>query len=72
MNQPPSTFLTPEQFEKLLAKVSPAAGLGAPGRPKAKLFGLGCCDDGGCGPLAAGVYAMLAAGSPRLALAKAR
>jgi hypothetical protein len=72
MNQPPSTFLTPEQFEKLLAKVSSATGIGAPGKPKPKMFGLGCCEEGGCGPLAAGVYAMLAAGSPRLALAKAR
>jgi len=63
---------TPEQFEKLLAKVgggvASAAGLGA--SPSKKHLGLGC-GDGGMGPLASGVYAMLAAGSPRLALAKA-
>ena len=56
---------TPEQFDKLLAALKgsePApAGLGAP------KSGLGCSG----GPLDAGVYAMLAAGSPRLALAKA-
>jgi hypothetical protein len=49
---------------------NPADTLGAPGKPIRQLFGLGCCDDQG--PLAAGVYSMLAAGSPRLALAKAR
>jgi hypothetical protein len=57
--------LSPEQFEKLLAAArgsQPAsAGVGAPRN------GLGCPG----GPLDAGVYAMLAAGSPRLALAKA-
>jgi hypothetical protein len=61
---------TPEQFEKLLATVrgpsAPAtAGVGAP--PNVSSAGLGCPG----GPLDAGVYAMLAAGSPRLALAKA-
>jgi hypothetical protein len=49
---------------------NPVETLGAPGRPTRQLFGLGCCDDQG--PLAAGVFSMLAAGSPRLALAKAR
>lgn len=58
--------LTPEQFEQLLAAArgssSPAsAGLGAP------RTGLGCTG----GPIDGGVYAMLGAGSPRLALAKA-
>jgi len=57
--------LSQEQFEKLLAAAkgseSAPAGLGAP------KSGLGCTG----GPLDAGVYAMLAAGSPRLALAKA-
>jgi hypothetical protein len=62
---------TPEQFKALLDEVrggpkGAAQGLGAP--PGAK--GLGC-GDGGMGPLASGVYAMLAAGSPRLAYAKA-
>lgn len=56
---------TPEQFDRLLAALKgpgpAAAGLGAP------KSGLGCPG----GPLDAGVYAMLAAGSPRLALAKA-
>ena len=41
-----------------------APGLGAPP-------GLGCPGDGVLGPLATGVWSMLAAGSPRLALAKA-
>lgn len=44
----------------------PDVGVGAAPR----ILGLGC-GDGGMGPLAAGVYSMLAAGSPRLALAKA-
>ena len=70
-NQPPSTFLTPQQFQELLADIRrPASsGLGAPGKPRGFASGLGCAGDG---PLASGVYAMLAAGSPRLALAKAR
>jgi hypothetical protein len=67
-NQPPSTFLTPEQFKELLGTLKPG-GLGAPRLSKGFAAGLGCGDDG---PLSAGVYAMLAAGSPRLALAKAR
>jgi hypothetical protein len=58
---------TPEQFEKLLSTLrgsSEPAGLGAPSKSSG---GLGCPG----GPLDTGVYAMLAAGSPRLALAKA-
>jgi hypothetical protein len=51
------------------SNVPGAPGMGAP--PKPRMFGLGCADDS-YGPLAAGVYSMLAAGSPRLALAKAR
>jgi hypothetical protein len=72
--------MTDEQFEKLLAAASGGrgsdpTGLGArvAGADLAvgpKVLGLGC-GDGGMGPLAAGVYQMLAAGSPRLALAKA-
>jgi hypothetical protein len=70
MNQPPSTFLTPEQFRELLGHLpSKPSGLGAPGKPRGFVSGFGCGDDG---PLASGVYAMLAAGSPRLALARAR
>lgn len=56
---------TPEQFQELITSVKhvpkPKLGLG---------MGIGV-GDGGMGPLAAGVYAMLQAGSPRLALAKA-
>jgi hypothetical protein len=74
MNQPPSTFLTPDQFDRLLVTSRQPSGLGAPSatRPSPSGFasGFGCCGDEG--PLSAGVYAMLAAGSPRLALAKAR
>jgi hypothetical protein len=71
MTQPgsnqPGAWLSQEQLDRLLgAKL----GLGAPPQPK-KFFGLGCCDEN-LGPLSAGIYAMLAAGSPRLALAKAR
>jgi len=46
-------------------------GVGAPLAAKLKNLGFGCCKDD-LGPLSAGIYAMLAAGSPRLALAKAR
>lgn len=60
---------TPEQFEKLLETVRKGSeaksGLGAPS--SASKSGLGCPGD----TIDAGVYAMLAAGSPRLALAKA-
>jgi len=71
-----------EQFDQLLGVLQqrggaapeptglgadPAAGLaGAP-----RVLGLGC-GDGGMGSLAASVYTMLAMGSPRLALAKAK
>ena len=78
MEQPVITF-TPEQFHELLKEVrgsdrplsglAASAGLGA-SPYKAGVPGLGC-GDGGMGPLATGVYSMLAAGSPRLALAKA-
>ena len=61
-------WMSQEQFEKLLA-ASPAKGVGA--IPAKKSFGFGCFKDD-MGPLSAGIYAMLAAGSPRLALAKAR
>jgi hypothetical protein len=58
-------MLSPEQFQALLAEIrKPSLN-----RPKVKTFGMGCVGDGG--PLDAGVYSMLAAGSPRLALAKA-
>lgn len=63
---------TPEQFNELLKAFNKdgkpsAQGLGRP----VAVAGLGC-GDGGMGPLASGVYDMLALGSPRLALAKAR
>jgi len=72
-------YMTPEQFDRLMAALpsivsrGPGVGAGAPGQ-RAKMFGLGSCncDSSMTGPLAAGVYAMLAGGSPRLALAKAR
>jgi hypothetical protein len=70
MNQAPGAWLSQEQFEKLLTGAG-KTGLGAPPPPK-RFFGLGCCSDENLGPLSAGIYAMLAAGSPRLALAKAR
>lgn len=72
------TFST-EQFEALIKAISkktvssePATGLGAlaEGLGKPQALGLGC-GDGGMGPLASGVWAMIAGGSPRLALAKA-
>ena len=68
--------MSPEQFAELLAAVRggklPAEGLGAAvaGGSGPRVLGLGC-GDGGMGPIAVGVYQMLAAGSPRLALAKA-
>jgi hypothetical protein len=46
-------------------------GLGASAPRQPKQFGFGC-GDSDFGPLATGIYSMLAAGSPRLALAKAR
>src|ERR1700704_4370183 len=70
MTQP--VTLTPEQFAKLLEAAKPAdktAGLGA---PPMKTVGFGVFPaDAPIGPLEAGIYAMLAGGSPRLALAKA-
>ena len=64
----PNITLTNEQFQQLLDERGKSpAGLGA----LTRVPGLGC-GDGDMGPLAAGVYSMLAAGSPRLALAKAR
>ena len=78
MEDKPIIALTDEQFHELLAEVrggarpdmagaTAASGLGA---FKAGVPGLGC-GDGEMGPMATGVYTMLAAGSPRLALAKA-
>jgi hypothetical protein len=59
--------LSDEQFQKLLDKR--ANGLGAPPSPSRKTFGFGCPGDF---PQLAACYAMLAIGSPRLALARAR
>lgn len=74
-----SAYLTPDQFKEVMAELratlgKPPAGLGAPPGQRPKLFGLGSCncDTEMSGPLSQGIYAMLAAGSPRLALAKAR
>ena len=62
--------LSKEQFAELIAEIrksaAPAVGIGRDFR----VAGLGC-GDGGMGPLAAGVYEMLALGSPRLALCRA-
>lgn len=77
MTQPLVSF-TPEQFDRLVEAVAgggkPAANandkgvsIGMAGVP---VVGVGC-GDAGMGPTALGVYQMLAAGSPRLALAKA-
>jgi hypothetical protein len=71
-NQPPGVWITEAQLRQLLADAR--VGAGAPvapvGKPPRNLgFGSCSCD---LGPLSAGIYAMLAAGSPRLALAKAR
>lgn len=76
----PVVSFTPQQFDELIAAVRggqlPANGLeaaahGAGLGASPRVAGLGC-GDGGMGPLAVGVYQMLAAGSPRLALAKAK
>lgn len=75
-----SAYLTPDQFQNVLAEIrgalaaSRVVGAGAPPGQRPKLFGLGSCncDNEMSGPLSQGIYAMLAAGSPRLALAKAR
>lgn len=66
---------TPEQLRQVaeeLRKMNAGnpAGLGAPPSPRRR-YGFGCGDED-MGPLSAGIYTMLAAGSPRLALAKAR
>ena len=66
--------LTPEQFQELLTTIRTgkgpmARGLGRPGQTP-KVFGFGC--PGGDDVGSASVYSMLAAGSPRLALARAR
>lgn len=61
---------TEDQFARLIAKIDAdrkAGGVGLGASPSTGL-GLG---DGSMGPLATGVWSMLAAGSPRLALAKA-
>lgn len=73
MTQPLASF-TPEQFQELLTAVrsgkGPAArGLGRPAQAS-KVFGFGC--PGGDDMGGSSVYALLAAGSPRLALARAR
>lgn len=68
-----SAYLTPDQFKEVLGEIRglSSRGLGAPGAPKSKLFGLGSCNcEAPSGD--SGIHAMLAAGSPRLALAKAR
>jgi hypothetical protein len=73
----PSVTMTDEQFQTLLAEVRTRGPAQAPSSPVGvgKVLGLGQgpmglsqCSDG---LLAAGVWAMLAGGSPRLALAKA-
>jgi hypothetical protein len=70
-----SITMSKEQFHELLDEVrgsrrpqQDGAGVGLGALPRVP--GLGC-GDGEMGPLATGVYSMLAAGSPRLALAKA-
>jgi len=76
MDQPIIAF-TPEQLQQLIgslrevAPAAPATGLGAAVRGGDAVVGLGC-GDGGMGSLATSVYQMLAMGSPRLALAKAK
>jgi hypothetical protein len=62
-----------EQFKALIAQIRTphSSGLGAPPGKPSRALGFGC-GDSDFGPLATGIYSMLAAGSPRLALAKAR
>ncbi len=69
MTQPLVT-MTEEQLQRLLAssKNPNATGVAAP--PKQRVQGFGCPGDGN--PQLDAVYAMLAAGNPRLALARAR
>jgi hypothetical protein len=82
MNNPPAVWITQEQLAQLKGEVradvlksmsAAPVGVGAPGPGgfSKRAIGFGTCD---CdlGPLAAGISTMLAAGSPRLALAKAR
>jgi hypothetical protein len=58
---------SPEQFKELVRELkSPGTGLGKPGAT-----GLGCGDGSMPGGMEAGVYEMLALGSPRLAYAMA-
>ena len=64
----PAVTLTHEQFQQLLANRTPVPAMGF-GKDM-RVAGIGC-GDGGMGPLAVGVYEMLALGSPRLALARA-
>jgi hypothetical protein len=73
MTQQAGAWISNEQLNQLLSKLPGQIGAGAP-KPTVKAFGMGSCDctNPTLGPLAAGVYAMLAAGSPRLALAKAK
>jgi hypothetical protein len=71
MGEDLKTSFSPEQLAELTRMIHgdrPAA-VGLAGTPVTKP-GLGCGAES-MGPLAAGVYSMLAAGSPRLALAKA-
>lgn len=66
---------TDEQFKELVSQLRAPSGLGAPPGPpgkRATALGFGCGESDTMGPLSAGIYTMLAAGSPRLALAKAR
>ena len=61
---------TPEQFKALLDVVGkPSSQQKTAGLGKPQYAGIGC-GDGGMGPMAQGVYDFLAAGSPRLALAR--
>ena len=65
--------MTDEQFRELLAaRQAGKAGVGAP--PKKRSVGFGCPGDMdlGSNPQLAAVFAMLALGNPRLALARAR
>lgn len=79
MNNPPGIFLSEEQLKLLppdvrsrLGPIGPAAGVGAPPAPRVRKslgFGQCACD---LGPIEPEIASMLAAGSPRLALAVAR
>ena len=75
MTEPLVSF-TPEQFDRLVEAVANGGrregveAKGAVGIAGVPVVGVGC-GDAGMGPMASSVYAYLAAGSPRLALAKA-